>query len=128
MDTNKLKLSRLISRKNRGPDTPSAMNASGAILEKIATERPHGVLSYVPSLRASYLLSMIVIALAADYAWMLYMRWRMVIYLAQSKYSVLTNESHQDPSRGRYVATRSACLMINHGITLRSWRKTMILP
>jgi hypothetical protein len=47
-------------------------------------EALHGVSHYVSQVRVVHVLALLLLALGADYAWMLYMRWRMVSRLVVS--------------------------------------------
>jgi hypothetical protein len=54
------------------------MNTSGSDDFTAGTESLHRVTHYAAQLRIVHILFLALLALVADYAWMLYMRWRMV--------------------------------------------------
>lgn len=54
------------------------MNVSNFATTKGYDEQLYGVSRYVPQVRLVHILSLLFFAFIADYAWMLYMRWRMV--------------------------------------------------
>jgi hypothetical protein len=57
-----------------------AMNTSNAVNSKVEVEVPHWISRYVSQLRIAHILLLLLLALIADYARMLYMRRRMVVF------------------------------------------------
>jgi hypothetical protein len=54
------------------------MNVSDATENKAHIEPLHLVSQYASQIRVVHVVSLLLLAFVADYAWMLYMRWRMV--------------------------------------------------
>lgn len=68
------------------------------------------------------------VALAADYAHMLYLHYRMVSLLWMSFELLLNFDSHQVHYHGRLLATHGHFLTINHGSISRLWQSSIKLP
>jgi hypothetical protein len=65
------------------------MNVSDATGSKAHIERLHLVSHYASQIRVVHVLSLLLLAFVADYAWMLYMRWRMVRTSAATNFAIV---------------------------------------
>jgi hypothetical protein len=73
------------------------MSSSESVGGTAGTDILHQAIHYTLQLRIIHILYIILLALVADYAWMLYMRWRMVRTSLSNFYLVLTKHKPPGP-------------------------------
>jgi hypothetical protein len=73
------------------------MSTSESVGLTASTDILHWATHYAAQLRILHILYLVPLALVADYAWMLYMRWRMVRTSLSNFYLVLTKHKPPGP-------------------------------